>query len=176
MSRLPELKPDAMTPAQRAIFDKRGGRVSGPSGVWLRVPEIATPADALITVLRNGKLEPRLFELMTLIVARKWTVQYVFNAHKQLALDAGLAADVIEAIRTRRVPTFTHEDEKLVYEVVNELMDTRDLLPGTHDRAVKALGLEKTIELVTGIGLYGTVAGLLRAFDVSVPEAERQLP
>jgi 4-carboxymuconolactone decarboxylase len=175
MSRLPELKPEAMTPAQRAIYDQRKGKVGGPSGVWLRHPDLAGPADALITMLRNGKLDPNLFELMTLIVARTWTVQYVFNAHKQLALDAGVAADVIEAIRTRRVPGFANENEKIVYEVTTELLNTRDLLATSHDRAVKALGLEKTIELITGIGLYSTIAGLLRSFDISVPDAERQL-
>lgn len=175
MSRLPILKPDAMTPEQKAIFDKRKGRVGGPSGVWLRVPEIAGPADSLISILRNGKLDARLFELMTVIVARTWTVQYVFNAHKQLALDAGVSPEVIEAIRTRRVPTFEHDDEKLVYEFCNELMQTRAIQTTTHDRAVKLLGLEKTIELVTGIGIYCTIAGVLKTFDVTVPEAERQL-
>ena len=158
------------------MVERRGGRVAGPSSVWLRVPHIAGPADALIAVLRNGKLDARLFELMTLVVARTWTAQYVFNVHRKLALEAGVAADVVEAIRMRRVPAFAHEDERIVYEVVTELLGTRDLLAATHDRAVNALGLEKTIELVTGVGLYSTIAGLLRTFDVSVPEGERPLP
>ena len=176
MSRLPDPDPRAMTPEQRAIFERRGGRVDGPGGVLMWVPEIAEPADALIMMLRNGKLERRLYRVMCMIIARTWTADYVFNLHQKGALDAGIAPEVIEAIRTRRVPSFTHEDERIVYELVTELLATYNLLPATYDRAIEAFGLEHTIELVAGIGVYSTICMLLKAFDVTVPEGQGQLP
>ena len=40
-------------------------------------------------------------------------------------LDAGLSPEVYESIRTRRVPKFASEQEKLVYDLVNELIETK---------------------------------------------------
>jgi 4-carboxymuconolactone decarboxylase len=175
MSRLPEPDPARLTAAQRAMFERRGGRVAGPGGVLMWVPEIGEPADALILALRNGKLDRRLYRVMCLVIARTWSADYVFNLHKKGALEEGVPAEVVEAIRTRRVPTFLRDDERIVYELVTELLTTHALLPATYERAVGALGLEHTIELVAGIGIYSTIGMLLRAFDVTVPEGERQL-
>ena len=73
----------------------------------------------------NGKLDRRLFELMISIVARHWSAQYEWFAHMTRGLDAGLSPEVYESIRTRRVPKFASEQEKLVYDLVNELIETK---------------------------------------------------
>jgi 4-carboxymuconolactone decarboxylase len=176
MSRLPVPDPRTMTPEQRAIYERRGGRVDGPGGVLMWVPEIAEPADALITMLRNGKLDRRPYRIMCMVIARTWSADYVFNLHHKGALEAGVAPDVIEAIRTRGVPSFARADERIVYELVNELLTTHGLGTDTYDRAVGTFGLEHTIELVAGIGVYSTICMLLRAFDVTVPEGQPRLP
>jgi hypothetical protein len=59
---------------------------------------------------------------------------------------------------------------------VNELLTTHGLGTDTYDRAVGTFGLEHTIELVAGIGVYSTICMLLRAFDVTVPEGQPRLP
>jgi len=74
------------------------------------------------------------------------------------------------------VSDIVRDDERLVYELVTELLETHQLAAITYERAIAAMGLEHTIELVTGIGIYSTICMLLRAFDVTVPEGERQLP
>jgi 4-carboxymuconolactone decarboxylase len=127
-------------------------------------------------MLRNGKLDRRLYRVMCMTIARRWSADYVFNLHAAGALEAGVPAAVVEAIRTRAVPPFTRDDERLVYELVTELLETHQLAAITYERAIAAMGLEHTIELVTGIGIYSTICMLLRAFDVTVPEGERQLP
>ena len=176
MSRLPDPKTAPMTAAQRAILAGRDGRATGPSAVLMWVPEIAVPADALITMLRNGKLDRRLYRVMCMTIARRWSADYVFNLHQAGALEVGVPPAVVEAIRTRAQPPFTRDDERLVYELVTELLETHQLATATYERAIAAMGLEHTIELVTGIGIYSTICMLLRAFDVTVPEGERQLP
>jgi len=172
MSRLPDPDTVSMTAEERATFDARGA--GGPSSVWRWVPAIAEPANALVLQMRNGSLDRRLYRVMCLVVARTWTCEHVFRLHKRAALEEGVAADVIEAIRTRRVPPFTREDERITYELTTELLTTRELQLTTHDRAREAFGLEHTIELVTGIGVYSTICGMLKAFDVA-PEGEREL-
>ena len=82
----------------------------------------------------------------------------------------------MEAIRNRRKPDLTRDDEQLIYDLVTEMNETRTLSQATYDRAIAALGLDKTIELMTAIGFYTLVAIMLNGFDAPVPGGERPLP
>jgi 4-carboxymuconolactone decarboxylase len=178
--RVEDLKPESLTAEQKAIHDRiagtRGGTVRGPFAIWLRIPAIADTADRLGTTLRRCSIEKRLFELMVLIVARHWSAQYEWFAHARHARDEGLAPEMIEAIRQRRTPTFTRDDERLIYDMVTEMNESRTLSQPTYDRVLAAMGLDKTIELITAIGFYTMVAIMLNGFDAPVPGGERPLP
>jgi 4-carboxymuconolactone decarboxylase len=180
MSRVEDLSLESLTPEQKAVHARiagtRGGVVRGPFAIWLRNPAIAEAADRLGTTLRQGSLDQRLFELMVLVVARHWTAQYEWFAHARQGLQAGLSPAVIDAIRDGRKPEFARDDERLVYELVTEMNETRTLSQPTYDRAVAALGLDRVIELVTSIGFYTMVAIMLNGFDAPVPGGERPLP
>jgi 4-carboxymuconolactone decarboxylase len=180
MARVEDLKLESLTPEQKAIHDRiagtRGGTVRGPFAIWMRNPAIAEAADKLGTTLRNGDLDLRLFELMVLVVARHWTAQYEWFAHARHGLEAGLSPAVVDAIRDRRKPDFTRDDERLIYDLVTEMNETRTLSQPTYDRAVAALGLDHVIELITSIGFYTMVAIMLNGFDAPVPGGERPLP
>lgn len=169
------MEPDEMTPEQKRISEEiasvRRGYLRGPFAIWIRTPEIADTANRFGNALRlHGKLDKRLFELMIAIVARHWSAQYEWFAHMSRGLDAGLSPEVYEAIRTRRVPKFTNQEESLVYKLVNELIQTKTLCSQSYDLGVQFLGLENLIELVTGVGFYTTIAMVLNAFDVPVPQ------
>jgi 4-carboxymuconolactone decarboxylase len=178
--RVEDLKPETLTAEQKAIHDRiagsRGGVVRGPFAIWLRQPAIADAADRLGSTLRKCSLDQRLFELMVLVVARHYSAQYEWFAHERHAREVGLDPAVIEAIRGRRKPTFTDDNEQIVYDVVAEMNETRTLSQSTYDRAVAALGLDKMIELVTALGFYTMVAIMLNGFDAPVPGGERPLP
>ena len=180
MARVEDLKPENLTPEQKAIHDRiagtRGGTVRGPFAIWLRLPHIADAADKFGTTLRNCSLDKRLFELMVLIVARHWSAQYEWYAHARHAREEGLSPAVIDAIRDYKVPDFARDDERLIYDLVTEMNETRTLSQATYDRANAALGLDKTIELITAIGFYTMVAIMLNGFDAPVPGGERPLP
>jgi 4-carboxymuconolactone decarboxylase len=180
MARVEDLKLEDLTPEQRAVHDRiagtRGGVVRGPFAIWLRNPKVADAADRFGTILRNGDLDLRLFELMVLVVARHWSAQYEWFAHARQALAAGLSPAVVDAIRDRRAPEFTRDDERLVYELVTEMNETKTLSQPTYDRAVAMLGLDHVIELTTALGFYTMVAIMLNGFDAPVPGGERPLP
>ncbi len=181
MSRVPPLEPDRFTPEQRRVYAEiagpRGGTVAGPFGVWMHQPRIADAANRFGNAVRaEGKLEKRLFELMVLTIARHWSAQYEWSAHEDAARKAGLADAVIEDIRHRRAPTFARADEKLIHEVVSELITTRALRQETYDGAVAAFGLDLMIELVTAAGFYTVAAMMINAFDCPVPSGKRPLP
>jgi 4-carboxymuconolactone decarboxylase len=180
MARVEDLKPESLTPEQKAIHDRiagsRGGTVRGPFAIWLRNPAVADAADKFGTILRKGKLDGRLFELMVLLVARHWSAQYEWFAHERHAREVGIPDPVIEALRHRRKPEFARDDERLVYDLVTEMNETRTLSQPTYDRAVVMLGLDLVIELITALGFYTMVAIMLNGFDAPVPGGARPLP
>ena len=113
---------------------------------------------------------------MILVVARHWSAQYEWFAHERAALDAGVRAEVVEAIRRRRAPDFEREDEALTYRLVRELNERRALSDASYAEGEAAFGLDLLIELVTAAGFYTLVAMMLQAFDAPVPGGERPLP
>lgn len=180
MARVEDLKPETLTPEQKAIHDRiagsRGGTVRGPFAIWLRNPPLADAADKFGTILRKGKLDGRLFELMVLLVARHWSAQYEWFAHERHAREVGLPEPVIEAIRHRRKPELTRNDERVVCDLVTEMNETKTLSQPTYDRAVALLGIDHVIELITSLGFYTMVAIMLNCFDAPVPGGARPLP
>lgn len=181
MGRVPDLPLAGLTPEQKRIHDEiagtRGGVVRGPFAIWLRSPTVADRANQFGNALRlSGRLDRRLFELMVLIVARHWSAQYEWFAHEQAALEVGVLPGVVEAVRRQRLPEFARDDERIVYEIVTELLGTRTLSQPSYDRALARLGLDLLIELITAAGFYTMVAMMLNAFDAPVPGGARPLP
>jgi len=180
MARIAALEKDQLGPYQMQIHDEiagaRSGAVRGPFAIWLRLPELADKANQFGNVMRRGRLDRRLFELMVLVVARHWSAQYEWYAHERNALAAGISPEIVEAIRSRRLPEFERGDEKQIYELVTELHETRRLAQASYDRALAVLGEEPLIELVTAIGFYTTVAMVINVFEAPVPGDARPLP
>ena len=180
MARVPDIAPEEMTLEQRRVYNEiggaRGGVVRGPFAIWLRNPEIADRANQFGNVFRvGGKLDRRLFELMVIVVARHWSAQYEWFVHEKHAIEAGLAEDVVNAIRTRSQPEFVREDERVVYDIISELNETRTLSEPAYERGLGALGLDLLIELIAAAGFYTMVAMTLNAFDAPVPGGSRPL-
>ena len=96
--------------------------------------------------------------------------------HEKNGLEAGLTQPVVDAIRTRCVPEFAREEERVVYDTITELNETRALSAPAYDRALRALGLDLLIELIAAAGFYTMVAMTLNAFDAPVPGGKRPLP
>jgi len=181
MTRVPEIDFERLTPDQKRLYEAigaaRNGVPRGPFAVWMHRPEIADVANRFGNALRlEGRLDRRLFEITTLIIARHWSAQYEWFAHEEAALQAGVSVAVVEAIRNRRIPDFARDDEKLVYELLHELHETRSLSEQSYRRAVAALGLDLMIELATVIGFYTTAAIVINIFDAPVPGGKRPLP
>ncbi len=181
MSRLSELSVADLDPAQRRALDKLRTVIAhdglgGPFSVWLRMPGIG-PAiiDLFVAQRQQGKLEKRLFELMTLVVIRRWTAQFAWWAHGPRAQQLGIAPEIVEAIRSGRAPVITRDDEKIVYDVTAEIMDKHALSEATSARAKAMLGEAVLIELIFSIGFYDMVGITLSSFDVPTPDGTKPL-
>jgi 4-carboxymuconolactone decarboxylase len=181
MGRVPDLDPATLTADQKRVHDeiaaKRHGTVRGPFAIWLRNANLADRANAFGNALRSeGKLEKRLFEMMTLIIARRFSAQYEWFAHEHQARKDGVSHEVIEALRVGKTPDFKHDDEKLVYDVTTALLQGGLMDHALYDRALAHFGLDLLIELVAAVGFYSMVAMTLIAFDAPVPDGSRPLP
>jgi 4-carboxymuconolactone decarboxylase len=179
MPRLPELDETKLSPDQRKIYDeiKRvRGQVRGPFAVWLRNAELAEHTLALQDLFASRvQLERRLVQLMILVSARHATAQFAWFIHAPHALQLGISPHIVEAIRERRTPTFTHEDERLVYDITTELNTTRSLSETNFNRGIGMFGEQKMVELVSAVGFYSMVGMTLNAFDVPVPGVKKPL-
>ena len=180
MTRVPEVLPDQLSPEQRKVHDlivsTRGGVIRGPFAMWIRNANLAAAANQLGNAVRlEGKLDAKLFELVILVIARRWSAQYEWFAHAQEAARVGLDPAIIEAIRTHRVPSFRSPRETVIYEMVRELIDTRNLSDTTYNRARDMFGIDLVMEVVTVAGFYTLVAMMLKAFDAPVPGGARPL-
>src|SRR5438128_11794095 len=107
--RMPPIPADKLTDVQKKAVEEfkaaRSADVSGPFVPMLRSPEVMNRARAMGDYLRfNSVLPPRLSEFAILITARRWTQNYEWDAHGQLALQGGLSADVVKAIADGRRP------------------------------------------------------------------------
>jgi 4-carboxymuconolactone decarboxylase len=180
VSRVPDLDPQAMTAEQQRVYaEVKGprGNVGGPFALWVRLPQIADVANRFGNALRlDGKLDRRLFELIVLVIARHWNAQYEWFVHEPAALKAGLAAGIVDAIRTGKEPPYERDDERTVAGLTAELLETRTVSQATYDRVIAAFGLDLFIEMITVAGFYVTAAMMINAFDAPVPGDARPLP
>jgi 4-carboxymuconolactone decarboxylase len=179
MGRLPDMDEAKLSSEQLQIYDQimaARGHVRGPFGVWLRNAELCENALKLQEMFASRvKLERRLVQLMILVAARLATAQYAWFIHEPHALKAGISPGIVEAIRERRTPEFSREDERLVYDITMELNATRSLSETNYQRGIAMLGEQAMVELVSAIGFYVMVAMTLNAFAVSVPAGKQPL-
>ena len=179
MGRLPEIDENKLSSEQREIYNqimRVRGHMRGPFAVWLRNAELCENTLKLQEMFASRvKLERRLLELMILVAARLATAQYAWFIHEPHALKFGIAPETVQAIRERRTPVFTRNDERLVYDITVELNTTRTLSEGSYKRGMETLGEQVMVELISAIGFYAMVAMTLNAFAVSVPGANDPL-
>src|SRR2546423_13267329 len=107
--RLPPLPDAALTEAQRAaaaaiVAGPRGG-LYGPFVPLLRSPELMEHAQRLGEYLRyRSAVGTRLSELVILTVARHWSQPVEWAIHAPIALQAGLAPALVDAIGRNETP------------------------------------------------------------------------
>ncbi|HEX8029650.1 MAG TPA: substrate-binding domain-containing protein [Vicinamibacterales bacterium] len=165
--RLPPIASSQLTPAQReAINAFKAARgtddVSGPFQPLLRSPELMTRTRAMGDYLRfKSALPPRLSEFVILLTARAWTQQYEWNAHYQIALQAGVKPEVANAIAEGRRPANLSSDEAILYDFCQELHRDKSISDATYARALRAFGEQGVVDTIGISGYYTLLAMVL---------------
>jgi len=167
-----------MTAPQRAMIEhllagERGG-TGGPFNVFLRSPEMGDVAQQLGAQMRfHSSLPRRLNEMAILIVARAWTSQYEWYAHKRLALQAGVKPEVVDAIAAGKRPAALQPDEQALYAFEIELLERHEVGDTTFKAAVDALGERGVVDLIGVMGYYHLVSMALNVDRYPLPDGAR---
>jgi len=156
--------------AQALATGPRGG-VRGPFPALLRVPALADRVRALGDCVRfESSLPAHLRELAILVVARFWTAQYEWYAHREHALKAGIDPSVPEAIAQGERPPRLSAEEALVYDFCTELLHARDVSDRTFAAAVERFGETTVLELVGLAAYYSFVSLVLNVNRTPIPD------
>jgi 4-carboxymuconolactone decarboxylase len=174
MPRYYELSPAEMKPEQKAVVDEivagKRGRFGGPFQILIRAPEVCKHLGRLGEYLRWGSsLPPALSELAICLTARHIRANYEWHAHAPLAVEGGVPAAAIEAIRTGAAPHLADKDQALVYKLVTELIETKRLSDASFAEGIAAFGEQGIVELGTIIGYYTAIGNALNMFEVGLP-------
>jgi 4-carboxymuconolactone decarboxylase len=169
--RIPEIVVEQLSPRDRSIYDSIAGprgRMGGAFAAWLQVPDIAERVNDLINRLRYAsRLDPRIYELITLIVARAWSADFIWRAHAQAAIKAGISAETVRAIEVGEVPAFIVADERAAYDLMRVLIDSPHLVEDNdYEHARRHFDQRAIVEMVTVAGYYSMNAMMCKAFAV----------
>lgn len=165
---------DQMNDAQRKLTmdtltgPRRG--LGGPMNVLLRSPEMG---DLAMKFGEYSRFRPdvpaKLRELAIIVTARHWTAQYEWNAHRNAAAQAGLRADIITAIASRKRPTGMQPDEEAVYNFATELLETKQVSDATFKNVKDRFGEKGVVDIIGIMGWYQMVSMLLNVDRYPLP-------
>jgi 4-carboxymuconolactone decarboxylase len=153
------------------VLKQSSAGLGGPYGMLIKSPELLKRYLLMTEYLRQKTSLPhRLNEMAILLEARIWDAQYEWWAHEPLARKAGLSDAIINDIREGRRPASMQQDEAIVYDVVTELLNRRQLSDDNFAKARQILGEQQLVDLVAVAGFYVMVSAVVIAGRVAIPD------
>lgn len=191
--RLQPLAPEDLDDDQRRLYDAvlasprgQGGArrlilrddetLAGPFDAWLRTPELGVHLERAGMAFRTStELPAAAREIAVLVVARAWSADFEWWVHGLVARGVGVPDSAIDAIGHGARPVLEDDACSAAHDVAFELVHRRRLAAATFDAAVKALGERAVVELVTLVGFYQLVSGVLESFQPPGPSEELEV-
>jgi nitroreductase/alkylhydroperoxidase family enzyme len=188
--RLVPLRPDQLDADQRRLYDavldsprgqggarrliqREDGTLTGPFDAWLRSPVLGEHLERVGMALRTDTVLPAAArETAVLVVARAWSADFEWWVHGLVARGVGVPETAIAAIGAGRRPAFEDAASQAAYDVAHELVERRRLEASTLERAREVLGERALVEVVTLVGFYQLVSGILESFHPPGPSAD----
>jgi 4-carboxymuconolactone decarboxylase len=172
--RFPQPAMEQLSAEQQAVaaevLKQSSAGLGGPYGMLIKSPELLKRYLLMTDYLRQKTSLPRrLNEMAILLEARLWDAQYEWWAHEPLARKAGLPEAIISDIREGKRPASMQPDEAIVYDVVTELLNKRQLSDDTFGKARQILGEQQVVDLVAVAGFYVMVSAVVIAGRVAIP-------
>ena len=147
--------------------------LGGPFDPWLESAEMARRLVGLGDFFRfRTSVDRRYIELAILVTGQFWQAQFEWFAHKNFALEAGLARHVIDSIQNHERPNFANDDEAAVYDFSVELQKTHQVSDAGYNAVMKHIGQAGAVDLVGLLGYYTLVSMTLNVYQVNLPDGE----
>ncbi len=180
--RLPAIAPEQYDADQKKAAEEflaaRKVPVFGPFEPMMYSPDVMSMARAMGDYLRyHSAIGNTLSELVILITARAWSQDYEWHVHYPIALKAGIAKDVADAIADGRRPAGMSADEEIVYDFTSELQENKRVSDATFKRAEQRFDKKGVVDMTAISGYYAFLAMQLNAarfeFSGEGPRLER---
>ena len=174
--RFKPLRWEEMSEAQqamtRAVLGGQRGAMQGPYNVLLRSPEVGNLAQQFGAHTRfHSSLPLALNELAILMMARHWTAQFVWWAHRRIAQEAGLPVDLIACIaQGRAAPEGLPPEVLAVHRFCAELIADRKVGDAAYADAVAHFGERGVVDLMATLSYYTLVCMALNVDGYPLPE------
>ncbi len=166
----PEMTPAQQQMTQSVLSGKRGS-MQGPYNVLLRSPALGQLAQQFGVHTRfESSLPLMLNELAILMIARFWNSQFVWWAHRKMALDAGLDESLIQAIALGQTPAPLSEPLVSVHAFCDELIQNRQVSDATYAALSQQVGEQGVVDLMAAMSYYTLVSMCLNVDQYPLPE------
>ncbi len=150
--------------------------LNGPQGIRLHSPRLIGPTQELNSYLRwEAGLSGAWRELAILVAAREMDSQFEWTAHEPIAVEEGLAPEIIDIVRHGRDSEGLSEEPAVIIELGRQLFREKRLSPENYARAQALFGIRKLVDLITLMSQYAATALLLTAFDMQLPPGKQPL-
>ncbi|MEO7371161.1 MAG: carboxymuconolactone decarboxylase family protein [Ilumatobacteraceae bacterium] len=178
------LEYESMSAEQRVVAGEilagprgaEGKRVGGPFSTLLRSPGLGSVVQRVGQYVRfESSLPADLKEMAILLTARKWTAQFEWFAHHELALAAGLDPAIAAAIGRDDVPDSLDEPAAAVHRFVSELLNTGSVSDETFALVAAHFDQREIVDLIGTVGYYCTISFILNVDRTPTPDGTAPL-
>lgn len=185
--RLVPLRPESLDDEQKTLYDailasprgqgalrrmivREDGSLSGPFDAFLRTPDVGRHLERVGMALRTEiSLSPAAREIAILVVGQAWGADFEWWVHAMMARGAGISEAEIDAIGHGKRPDFADDAVAAAHDVAVGLVHRRHVDDETIERARRDLGERGLVEVVTLVGFYQLISGVLTTFEPPPP-------
>jgi len=173
--RLPLVRRDSLSEEAQKAYDEAAepGRslagLQGPAGIWLHSQGSLPHLRGLHRYLRfDAGIGSAIREIAYLVVARETDCQFQWIMHERAALQAGVSAAAIDAIRKRTSTDDLAEKEAAVIELGRQIFGQHKVTSELYARAIALFGTTMLVDLVLLMGSASTSSALLTVVDMQL--------
>jgi 4-carboxymuconolactone decarboxylase len=179
--RLPAIPPASYDDAQKkaaAEFEAAIKRPPyGPFEKLMYSSEVMVAAREMGSYLRHkSAIGTTSSELVILVTARELSQDFEWSSHAPIALEAGIAKAIVDAIADGRRPQGMSTDDEICYDFSIELLRNKRVSDAAYERAKSRFGDKGVLDLAAISGYYTFIAMVLNTARVPAREKLSRFP
>jgi alkylhydroperoxidase family enzyme len=177
--RLPLLAPDAAKAAAQSAGVPELAADLNVFRVWLHHPKLARwLSDMLMGLLWEGRLDPRLRELIIMRIGWATGSEYEWAQHWRIAGGLGISEADVAAVRDWPAHDGFGPAERAVLAATDETITGGAISANTWAACVEHVSADPQVllEVVSAVGLWRMISSILRSLDVPLEDGVELWP